>query len=51
MKPLALLNAISSEGIKILQLVQFDLNSYYTDAYDAALNYLKVILITKKMSM
>ena len=41
MKLLALLNAIGSEGMEVLESVGFDLNSQDTDAYDVALNHLK----------
>ena len=41
MKLLALLNAIGSEGMEVLESVGFDLNSQNTDAYDVALNHLK----------
>ena len=40
MKLLALLNAIGSEGMEVLESVGFDVNSQDTDAYDVALNHL-----------
>ena len=42
MKLLALLNAIGSEGMEVVESVGFDLNSQDTDAYDVALNHLTI---------
>ena len=44
MKLLALLNAIGSERMEVLESVGFDLNSQDTGAYAVALNHLKKLV-------
>ena len=50
-KLLALLNAISFQGMDVLESVGFDLNSQDTDAYDVALSHSKSQYIYEKTGM